>query len=388
MVSDKMNAGQGVAAGSAHATFEATAMLPLEVRAHIAMHPGPGLSIHVDDFKESATNEGPAEAVGELCRRVASLVDRFERNLELPFGKGKTNIIGNSEEATRMATEALGVWAGGGASQQVRRLGYDYQLGSRRGRRPVEAIKTIAKGRSRCLRFRAPLGKKKIRYVPIFTAGVLPAALFGAEVVPLPGRELRVLANDGLRAAGFRFAGADTSLLTMCIDPKACPVYRAAAAPVLRWAREWWLAGRERVHRPEDCPSFPELVRAHDIGKHYSLEGPYRLWPKDPVAALRAAIRVFGWGWPSAGFFTDRQGVELQLAFGSPAWLESYLRRDYIAALEKKVVDKHLPGGGGEEVSFETFRRLVGSRAARSPDQSGRRCLVQCQAGALLTGGA
>ena len=131
--------------------------------------------------------------------------------------------------------------------QHMNRLGYDYQLGSRMGRTPTVALQRIGKGRGRCLRFRSLLGRKKLCYSPIFTAGVLPAALFGAETLPLPGMVLKRLRNDGLRAAGVRFAGADTHVLSMCINPKACPEFKAAAAPILRWAREWWMTGQDRT---------------------------------------------------------------------------------------------------------------------------------------------
>eukprot|EP00972_Heterocapsa_arctica_P023389 3446081-Heterocapsa_arctica.AAC.1 len=68
-----MRATQGVAAGSAHATSEATAVLLLEVRAHLLAFPSSGLSIHVDDFKESASSSETGAAVVELCCKVASL---------------------------------------------------------------------------------------------------------------------------------------------------------------------------------------------------------------------------------------------------------------------------------------------------------------------------
>eukprot|EP00972_Heterocapsa_arctica_P074522 10999303-Heterocapsa_arctica.AAC.1 len=73
MISPIMRARQGVAAGSAHATFEATAALWQEVRAHLLAFPSSGLSIHVDDFKESASSLEPGEAVQDLCCKVASL---------------------------------------------------------------------------------------------------------------------------------------------------------------------------------------------------------------------------------------------------------------------------------------------------------------------------
>eukprot|EP00972_Heterocapsa_arctica_P021510 3165134-Heterocapsa_arctica.AAC.1 len=39
----------------------------------------------------------------------------------------------------------------------------------------------------------------------------------------------------------------------------------------------------------------------------------------------------------------------------------------------------------GQQVSFETFRRLIRSKAKKAPDAKARRCLIQWQAGSLLT---
>eukprot|EP00972_Heterocapsa_arctica_P042408 6249943-Heterocapsa_arctica.AAC.1 len=108
----------------------------------------------------------------------------------------------------------------------------------------------------------------------------------------------------------------------MCIEPKACPQYKAAAAPVLRWAREWWMTGQDSKHKPMDCLTVLEMVKAHEAGKDYSFESSYKFWPKDPVAAVRHALQLFGWTWPSAATFVDRRGVELHMSFGTPAMLE------------------------------------------------------------------
>ena len=384
MISPMMRASQGAAAGSAHATFEATAVLLLEVRAHLLAFPTSGLSIHVEDFKESASSSETGAAVVELCCKVASLVEKFEINLELPFGKEKTNIIGSSKEVTRLAAEGLGVWAGGCEEEgSVKRLGYDYQLGSRMGRTPTVALQRIGKGRGRCLRFRSLLGRKKLCYSPIFTAGVLPAALFGAETLPLPGKVLKRLRNDGLRAAGVRFAGADTDVLSMCINPKACPEFKAAAAPILRWAREWWMTGQDMKHKPKDCLTVIEMVKAHEAGKDYGFENNYKYWPKDPIAAVRNALRSFEWTWPNAVTFVDRRGAEMHMSFGTPAMLEGFLARDFKDCLDQKVAMRR--SEAGQRVSFETFRRVVRSKAKKALNAKERKCLIQWQAGALLT---
>eukprot|EP00972_Heterocapsa_arctica_P064714 9549865-Heterocapsa_arctica.AAC.1 len=97
----------------------------------------------------------------------------------------------------------------------------------------------------------------------------------------------------------------------MCIEPQACPEYKAAAAPVLRWAREWWLSGQDSKHKPKDCLTALEMVKAHEASKDYRFAGSYKYWPKDPVAAVCHALQLFGWTWPSAATFVDRRGVEL-----------------------------------------------------------------------------
>eukprot|EP00972_Heterocapsa_arctica_P031474 4636171-Heterocapsa_arctica.AAC.1 len=50
--------------------------------------------------------------------------------------------------------------------------------------------------------------------------------------------------------------------------------------------------------QPKDCLTVLEMVRANEAGKDYSFENSYKFWPKDPVAAVRHALQLFGWTWP------------------------------------------------------------------------------------------
>eukprot|EP00972_Heterocapsa_arctica_P070441 10405174-Heterocapsa_arctica.AAC.1 len=79
------------------------------------------------------------------------------------------------------------------------------------------------------------------------------------------------------------------------------------------------------------------MVKAHEAGQGYSFAASYKHWPKDPVAAVRHALSVFGWTWPNAATFVDRQGSELHMSFGTPAMLETFLARDYRAVLDMKA---------------------------------------------------
>eukprot|EP00972_Heterocapsa_arctica_P063300 9339269-Heterocapsa_arctica.AAC.1 len=71
------------------------------------------------------------------------------------------------------------------------------------------------------------------------------------------------------------------------------------------------------------------------------------------------------------------------MSFGTPAMLEGFLVRDYKAGLDMKVAQRRTDVG--QQISFETFRRVIRSKAKRAPDAKARRCLIQWQAGALLT---
>ena len=200
------------------------------------------------------------------------------------------------------------------------------------------------------------------------------AALFGAETLPLPAKELRRLSNDGLRAAGIRYAGADTEVLSMCINHKGSPEFKAAVAPILRWAREWWMTGQADKHKPADCLTVKEMVKAHQAGRNYNFDTNYKLWPKDPVAAVRSALRSFGWTWPSAATFVDRRGVEMHMSYGTPAMLEVFLVRDFRDSLDQKVAMRR--SEVGQQISFETFRKVVRSKAKKALNAKERKCLI------------
>eukprot|EP00972_Heterocapsa_arctica_P111807 16428202-Heterocapsa_arctica.AAC.1 len=96
------------------------------------------------------------------------------------------------------------------------------------------------------------------------------------------------------------------------------------------------MTGQDSKHKPKDCLTVLEMVKAHEAGKDYSFESSYKFWPKDPVAVVRRALQLFGWTWPSAATFVDRKGVELHMSFGTPAMLEGFLARDYKAPLDMK----------------------------------------------------
>eukprot|EP00972_Heterocapsa_arctica_P027072 3982072-Heterocapsa_arctica.AAC.1 len=71
------------------------------------------------------------------------------------------------------------------------------------------------------------------------------------------------------------------------------------------------------------------------------------------------------------------------MSFGTPAMLEVFLARDYKARLDMKVAQRRTDVG--QQVSFETFRRVIRNKAKRAPDAKARKCSIQWQAGALLT---
>ena len=93
------------------------------------------------------------------------------------------------------------------------------------------------------------------------------------------------------------------------------------------------------------------------------------------MAAVRHALSSFEWTWPSAATFVDRRGAEMHMAYGTPAMLEVFLLRDFNDSLDHKVAMRR--SDEGQQILFETFKKGL--------DAKERKCIIQWQAGALLT---
>ena len=178
--------------------------------------------------------------------------------------------------------------------------------------------------------------------------------------------------------------GGDRNALLLCVPVQHVAELKLFEGPILRWAREWWLATSKRgPRRPEDVLTVLEIVQAHRLRDGVVLEGPYREWSKDPVSAVAAAVQTLGWQWKSAAVFINRAGQELHCGHGTPAMLKAYVAFDFRKVLQERAAAKRQAQGEGFE--WGVVGRLFRSRAAAAMGNDEKRALARWGAGNVPT---
>ena len=85
----------------------------------------------------------------------------------------------------------------------------------------------------RRLRTIAPSGAPRL-----FSAGIIPSALYGAEHFAVPAKGIAMLQRQAVKCSKVRPFGVPTTLGLLAITTDNDPGFRARSAPLLRWARE------------------------------------------------------------------------------------------------------------------------------------------------------
>ena len=113
---------RGIAAGSAHATFELTLYLLAAMRAMKGEHPQHGLSLWVDDLIMRARYSTTRGAVAAIKAIADSAIAAIQDDLGLPFASEKAVTLASSRALQKRAHAALQLGPDPGP-QQAPRLG-------------------------------------------------------------------------------------------------------------------------------------------------------------------------------------------------------------------------------------------------------------------------
>jgi hypothetical protein len=249
---------------------------------------------------------------------VGEAQDKVEEDLGLTFATEKTFVVASSYDlAKAVVTHALPFAT---PSRTVRRLGVDYSLPTRHSRAasaiPVyKARLKQAKIKSGRLRGFAPKGAPRI-----FTVGVLPSVLYGAEHFFVPPKDLDKLQKQSASCGAVRPMGVAAAFKMLAQPTANGRVFMARSAPVIRWAREVWIATGPAHLRPPDTLTGVELHQAA------TLAGGDRALPQGPLLALRESLNWCRWTCPKAHIMITSALTELDLTVGSPAMLRCYLK--------------------------------------------------------------
>jgi len=195
----------------------------------------------------------------------------------------------------------------------------------------------------------------------VFTAGVLPAATHGVEVIGVNDTELNALRD--LALATIKPGGRVRSRKALLVA-RGDPVWRPATAPIARWALEVWLNSVPRESAVEAIP----LDELEDIWQEAS-----KRWPKTwrgSRGALDAAVlstRRINWAFDGPRVLVTDQGVRIPLELTAPKLLSVMLRDAVQRAWQRRLADSlKAEGFGAERVCPDPIRHVCASSWAKS----------------------
>ena len=190
---------RGVIAGGALATYELKLLVVRGLVAFTARWPRCDLNLHIDDLACGGENEKAKILAAELGQQAKELRRIVTVDLRLVLADEKATMTAGDAETLKLVEEAT-EGRGGKPEQTIRKLGVDYAYGGRGARGTQKVRRDRLKKAKRRLRQAKLLFEKRQGRGKMFTAGVLPAFEFGADITGVAPSLRRGFAA---RAAGY-----------------------------------------------------------------------------------------------------------------------------------------------------------------------------------------
>ena len=167
----------------------------------------------------------------------------------------------------------------------------------------------------------------------MFTTGVLPGALYGAEYDPWSEGEILALEKQAVRALQLRSPGVPHVIACLTLPAVADPRFRIHYAAVERWARELWataygydaqVLGHRRVSK--DILTHREIMGVwHKI---HNSQAEDLIKEGGPIGAMAQAALFFDLTWQAAASWGHPTIGEIELTEGPPAMVKHLLEQD------------------------------------------------------------
>ncbi len=295
--------------------------------------------IHVDDFSLFVHGSGDGECLVRL-EEAANHMDEALANLQLKQAKDKEEVLGTSDILAGRAAKMLKV-SGGRVPNRAVKLGADYSIRKGGPSRKVRQKTRISKFKARLNKATRMLDRSHRALAKVFVAGLLPGALYAAEISDFSRKDVTTIRTAALRCANLNAGGVHNSFKWAVLGAKFDPEVAINLAPVLAFAREAWSNGLRPPHRWSDeekakgykCPANglngTEIWKVQSqvttiMGRLARGETP------DTVSAnlvrLGRSLRYFGASFtPQVNQIALRSGREVDLSVCSPSLLEGIL---------------------------------------------------------------
>ncbi len=307
---------------------------------------------YIDDFGLTVQADTEEAVVEDLVEAQARLKDILNRDLHTEISLSKAGIVATSDTLADRLRKRIGIDAGPRVPS-LANLGVDYSAGRKRDRRGTGRgrKKRIAGAFARRCRI-AALAKALTRrqLSGIYTAGIAPAADYGAAVNGLADEEVRKLRQ--VAAAAYSPRGRGRSL-TMTLLLNGMPTWTSEMAPAVQYARSVWRASAGMARGQdfdlvdfssmwrelEDCNYFQNLFKKAEAGEDDAADATLRKWAvcRGPLGAKVLSLHRIGWRASGPFTWVDDNGCSLSLTQNSPALIKILLKKATQRAAQRRM---------------------------------------------------
>ena len=332
MIVEALFASNGIIAGCHMATtiVKVYTITPFDKVCSVC--PTVDFDFYIDDL--TGSRSGSAQVVENALGEAATVLRAaVEGELHASLAMHKAAVVASSGQLAAKLRAKMGQ-LGGSPVSSAKNLGIDFAAGRARvahGRMSARAKRLVQANlrRSKLWRLAKTVGwRAKL----IFTSGVMPATIYGAEVNGLSESELVSLQR--VAASAMRPTAGGRSLSTTLLL-NGDVTWKATAAPIVRWAKEVWNASI--TSQPRGF-TLPELNRLWSQARPLQI----RFWRscRGPVAACFLSLKRLGWQW--TGPFTILTDLcdELVLTDRAPAQIMQDIKEGATRMLERAVASR------------------------------------------------
>ena len=275
----------GLPAGSKFNTAFVRAFAVKAFDRYTHLHPQVSFSSMVDDVSSAVSGSTRDSVVTQLNDAATTLQTIYHEVLQIGISFDKVSTTASDPRLATMIVQNLKA-LGGEAMASVPNLGVDYTPGRRRlGSKFKSRRAGMYRRGTKLAKLRRWMRKGKHRIFRLHTAGLRPAATFGAAVNGYTDSQLQAGRRCVLRGQAPGDRGVSMTLRLVAFGD---PLWRESVMPAIEWSRQVWHALTEPAYA---LCSIRELVDAWTS----SQPDPSRSWlstrgPMDRIA--KSLVRI------------------------------------------------------------------------------------------------
>jgi hypothetical protein len=316
------------------------------------------VSIHVDDFSLSVEADSEDLAL-ERLEEAADHMNGALEGLQMKQAKDKEEILATSDSLALRAARMLQI-SNGRVPNRAVKLGADYSIRNKGPAKKVRQKARMNKFKARLSIATRMLGRNQRAFAKVVRTGLMPGALYAAELTDFSKTDVNYLRSASLRSAGMNFGGVHNDLKWAVLGANLDPEVAIMLAPVLAFSRECWANGFRGIPEfeiPHDGLSGLELWQVQQEVSQLMADPRTEASDWANLSRLAKALTFFGCRFSGPGHMKLRCGKELDLSICSPRLLEGLLTDGHDRFLAEVAHQRIWDAEG--ELDTDVLRRSV-----------------------------